>query len=144
MRPETLLPYAAPDYAEPTKEEVREALELGKLTGAAAGRLVGVTDRTVRKWTAGDQTIPYAAWRLLLIEIGKVTMNQAYFVRGSAKVRLTGFARIVDETGAIVREIDLADLGELTAQIDSVDNIFGDERCGIRFRIDDVFAAAGR
>ena len=64
------LQFADPGYLAPTPEEIRAALRAGGLTGARAGELVGVTGRTVRKWTGGEREIPYSAWRLLLIEIG--------------------------------------------------------------------------
>lgn len=64
------LPYADPGYQEPTPEDVRTALKYGGLTGSAAGALLGVTGRTVRKWTGGERDIPYSAWRLLLLGVG--------------------------------------------------------------------------
>lgn len=70
------LPFKDPRYTPPSPEEVREALRLGGLSGTQAALLLGVAStekkgsRTVRKWTGGEATIPYAAWRLLLIELG--------------------------------------------------------------------------
>ncbi|MGH8194594.1 MAG: helix-turn-helix domain-containing protein [Woeseiaceae bacterium] len=64
------VPFTDPGYTAPSPEEIREALRLGSLTGSAAGDLVGVTGRTVRKWTGGEREVPYSAWRFLLIEIG--------------------------------------------------------------------------
>lgn len=72
IRPETRLEYANPKYETPTPDEVRAVLKAGALTGSAAGDLVGVSGRTVRKWTGGEQGISYAAWRLLLMYIGVV------------------------------------------------------------------------
>lgn len=57
-------------YQPPKPEEIREALRRADLTGAVAGRLLGVDGRTIRKWTGGERDIPYSAWRLLLIETG--------------------------------------------------------------------------
>ena len=71
-RPETLLEYSDPGYEPPTKEEVKAALLAGGLTGSQAGQLLGVSSRTVRKWTGGDQGMQYSAWRLLLIALGQV------------------------------------------------------------------------
>lgn len=64
------LPFSDQQYEPPTSEEVRQALKHGGLTGAAAGQLLGVGGRTVRKWTGGERDIPYSAWRLLLIHVG--------------------------------------------------------------------------
>lgn len=63
------LPFADSGYVAPTPDEIREALRRGNFTGAAAGKLLGVTGRTIRKWVGGEREIPYSAWRLLLIEI---------------------------------------------------------------------------
>ena len=66
----TLQLYGEPDYRPPNPDEIREALRRGGLTGSRAGELLGVNGRTIRKWTGGEQTMPYSAWRLLLIYIG--------------------------------------------------------------------------
>lgn len=69
VRRETRLPYADPRYQEPTAEEIRAVLKYVGLTGSEAAALLGVkTGRTVRKWTGGEQAMPYSAWRLLLEE----------------------------------------------------------------------------
>ena len=64
------LPFANPGYLKPTTDEIRAVLRMGNLTGSAAGRLLGVNGRTVRKWTGGESDMPYSAWRLLLIHNG--------------------------------------------------------------------------
>lgn len=64
------LPFADPRYQPPTKEEIRTALKLAGFTGATAGDFLGVSGRTIRKWTGDERPIPYSAWRLLLIKIG--------------------------------------------------------------------------
>lgn len=72
----SLLKYRDRRYIHPRYYDVRKVLRLASLTGSTAGDLVGVSGRTVRKWTARDtrerdpdrSVIPYAAWRLLLIE----------------------------------------------------------------------------
>lgn len=61
-----LLEYGDPSYTDPEPEHVREVLKRGLLTGSRAASLVGVSSRTVRKWTGGDQNISYSAWRILL------------------------------------------------------------------------------
>jgi hypothetical protein len=60
-------------YVQATPNQVREVLRLSGLTGSAAGVLVGVNSRTVRKWSGGETAIPYAAWRLLCQYVGIVT-----------------------------------------------------------------------
>lgn len=43
------------------------------LSGADVAGLLGVSDsRTVRRWTSGTARMSYAAWRLLLYEVGAV------------------------------------------------------------------------
>lgn len=66
------------EWCQPTPEEVRELLSKHGLSGAGAGRIIGVDGRTVRRYTApadqkGAREIPYSAWRLLLIETGEVS-----------------------------------------------------------------------
>lgn len=77
-RPATLLPFHDPGFVAPTYIDVRAVTQRYKLTGAAVARITGVLPRTVRKWhaspaVANHAPIPYAAWRLLLIEAGLVT-----------------------------------------------------------------------
>lgn len=72
IRHETLQP--ANNWQKPTPEEVRELIKMTGLTGAQVADLLGLTpqgnksgggSRTVRRWTAGDVPIPYAAWAIL-------------------------------------------------------------------------------
>lgn len=70
LRRETRLPYTHPDYDPPGPDDFRLAMQLGSLTGAKAGDLVGVTGRAIRRYVGGDRDIPYSVWRLLLVEIG--------------------------------------------------------------------------
>lgn len=70
VRTEARLPFASERYMPPTKDEFRTVTQVLGLTGSAVGKLLGVEDRTVRRWIGGDREIPYAAWRLLLIEAG--------------------------------------------------------------------------
>lgn len=81
-RPGTLLPFHDPDFIPPTYEDLRAVNQQYGLTGAEVAQRKGVSSRTVRKWLAPPQAanhspIPYAAWRLLLIEIGAVRLGPA-------------------------------------------------------------------
>lgn len=72
IRPEALLEFAHPDYSPPTTMEIRKVLKMLGLTGSKAGELLGVGGRTIRKWTGGQNRMPYSAWRLLIIKMNKV------------------------------------------------------------------------
>lgn len=66
------LPITHAEYRHPTSDEVRLVLDDAGLTQASAAALIGVTDRTMRGWLsqgAEESMIPYAAWRLILIEL---------------------------------------------------------------------------
>lgn len=83
-KPATLLPFRDPEFVAPTHIDVRAITQRYKLTGSAVASLTGVLPRTVRKWlappgVANHAAIPYAAWRLLLIEVGLVgPINTSY------------------------------------------------------------------
>ena len=77
IRPETLRPAA--QWEPPTPDEIRELIRLTGLTGGEVAAVLGLTpqgnksgrgSRTVRRWTAGDTPIPYAAWALLAHRAG--------------------------------------------------------------------------
>lgn len=77
IRPETLTP--ANSWTQPKPEEIKKILELAGLTGGDAAELLGLTpqgnkngrgSRTVRRWTAGDISIPYAPWAILAYQAG--------------------------------------------------------------------------
>jgi DNA-binding transcriptional regulator YiaG len=70
IRQGSLLLFTNPGYQQPSPNELRAVLNAGGLTGATAAALVGVSGRTLRKWTSGDRDIPYSAWRLLIISLG--------------------------------------------------------------------------
>ena len=70
VRRETRLPFSDDRYQAPTPEEIRAAIAHGNYTGSQAGEILGVTGRTVRKWTGGEREMPYSAWRLLLLDVG--------------------------------------------------------------------------
>ena len=50
-----------------TSDLIREAGQslFGDRFQSDLARLLGVSDRTVRRWIGGDSAIPYAAWALL-------------------------------------------------------------------------------
>ena len=56
-----------------TADEYREAIEQLGLTQSAAARLLGVDDRTSRRWACGERDIPPPAERFLryLIATGR-------------------------------------------------------------------------
>jgi DNA-binding transcriptional regulator YiaG len=70
IRQGSLLLFTNPGYKRPSSNELRAALDAGGLTGATAAALLGVSGRTLRKWTSGERDIPYSAWRLLIISLG--------------------------------------------------------------------------
>lgn len=84
IRIECLRP-AEDGWEAPTADEVREVIRLiavakgvDRFTGGDVARLLGLETgnegrsrgRNVRRWTSGDQAIPYAAWCLLCYEAG--------------------------------------------------------------------------
>jgi len=76
-RSATLLPFHDPGFVAPTHADIRALTQRHDLTGSAVARITGVSPRTVRKWHAPPEAdnhspVPYAAWRLLLIETGTV------------------------------------------------------------------------
>jgi hypothetical protein len=71
--PATLLRAVDQDYRAPSPEDLRAVMALKTLSASAIADLTGVSSRTVRKWTSLPDSpnfvpIPYAAWRLLLLE----------------------------------------------------------------------------
>lgn len=87
LRPGTLLRFTDPGYEPPTHEDLRTLKTLSGKTGGELAALVGLQDaRTFRKWTAPPDAnqraqIPYAAWRLMLIELGMLTNAEQDCVR---------------------------------------------------------------
>jgi hypothetical protein len=55
------------EWTPPTVEEFRELLRVADLPASAAGQLVGVSQKKIRKWAGGEGEVPYAVWRLLCI-----------------------------------------------------------------------------
>lgn len=75
IRPETLRPFADPDYAAPTHDDLRTLLADQDMTEREAANIVGMSERAVRAWLASPGTkthakIPFAPWRLLLQAAG--------------------------------------------------------------------------
>lgn len=77
IRPETLRPAA--QWETPTPDEIRELIRLTGLSGSEVAAVLGLApqgnksgrgSRAVRRWTAGDTLIPYAAWALLAHQAG--------------------------------------------------------------------------
>lgn len=63
-----------------TPDTLRAVLARHALTGGAAGRLLAVDSRTIRKWTAAatisnHRDMPESAWWLLLILTGDITVD---------------------------------------------------------------------
>lgn len=61
----SIAPYSE-GWQAPSTDEIRALLALANLSGSKAGALVGVDGRTVRRWTGGNSTIPFACWALLV------------------------------------------------------------------------------
>ena len=71
IRPQVLLDYSDPDYVSPTPGEIKRVLASNGLSGSKAADLLGVNSRTIRKWTGGEQRMPYSAWKLLLLNVSE-------------------------------------------------------------------------
>lgn len=59
----------------PSPSTLKAFLAVGELSVSKTANRVGVIDRTVKKWRAGDKSINYCAWRVLLIEFGIIDAN---------------------------------------------------------------------
>ncbi len=64
LNPKTLS--KSDEWEQASADDVRIVLAAAALSGAGAGKLVGVDSRTPRRWTGGERSIPYAAWCLLV------------------------------------------------------------------------------
>ena len=69
IRPECLRP-ARDFWVHPKPDAVREVLRLAKLSGSRAAKLLGLGSgetgsRTIRRYTGGEQKIPYPSWAIL-------------------------------------------------------------------------------
>ncbi len=65
LRPVTLLSFNK-GWQPPTTDEIRTVLKYIDMSGGEAASRVGVNSRTVRKWTAGETTIPFAVWAIFV------------------------------------------------------------------------------
>ncbi|WP_305846487.1 hypothetical protein [Photobacterium kishitanii] len=78
-RPDSYRSIDDPLYRDPTGEEIKEVFEhlaslhsKGIVTKMLGIRGTSNPTRTITRWIDGTNTIPYAAWRLLLILDGRV------------------------------------------------------------------------
>ena len=75
LRTNTLLKFTDPEYQAPTHEDVKALKKQSGKTGKQLCTLAGIQDqRTFRRWMSppdqpGAKQIPYANWRLMLIEL---------------------------------------------------------------------------
>lgn len=77
INPRTLLDCRDPRYQHPGHEDVMYLKDSSGLTYRQLGEAVNYRGRQVQAWTARPGSaksaeIPYAAWRLLLVELGIV------------------------------------------------------------------------
>ncbi|POR05599.1 hypothetical protein AU468_00020 [Alkalispirochaeta sphaeroplastigenens] len=63
-------------YPSPTPEDLRDFMRRHGLTGSQAGALLGVNGRTIRKWTGGERSMPWASWTLLQILMGDTAADE--------------------------------------------------------------------
>jgi hypothetical protein len=62
-------------YDPPTPAELRALLSRWSLTGAAAGTAAGVTARQIRRYTGGDQAVPYGVLFTLAVKMQGVMIS---------------------------------------------------------------------
>lgn len=73
IRETCYLPFCDPGYTHPTPDEVRSLTRRLGMSGSEVANFTGMSNgRTVRKWiaptdSANARSIPYAAWRLLVL-----------------------------------------------------------------------------
>ena len=71
-----------------TADQFRAALDRLQLSRAAAGRLLGVTDQTMRRWALGKSAVPYSIVLLLrLLLSGKITADDIRAARAIASLQ---------------------------------------------------------
>ncbi len=68
-------------YEVPNGAEFREYLTKHGFSAAQAGEIIGVTSRTLRRWTASETAanrvpLPWSAWVLLQLYTGDLTVDQ--------------------------------------------------------------------
>ncbi len=68
--------YSDPEYNSPSPAEITTVIRLTGLSSAEVGKIIGVDSRNVRRYKSGQiKIMPYAAWRLLLLYLGQVTVE---------------------------------------------------------------------
>lgn len=68
IRPECFCSH--PDWKEPTANEIRAVMKMANWSAEEFSRRIGVTGRTVRRWTQGEKTIGYSSWCVLCVQAG--------------------------------------------------------------------------
>lgn len=68
-------------YTPPTGAEARALLKALGLTGAAAGNLVGVDSRTVRRWAGGERPMPFASLYTILSRQARLEVTPEHWRR---------------------------------------------------------------
>ncbi len=68
ITPDNLTPFSG--WVPPSAAGVKKALQLAGWSEVEYSRRIGVNDRTVRRWTSGEKTVPYAAWCILVAQAG--------------------------------------------------------------------------
>ncbi len=78
-RPDSYRSVDDPKYREPTPEEITEVIDhlaevhsLGVVAKQLGLKSKSNPTRTLNRWKSGENEIPYAAWRLLLVLDGRV------------------------------------------------------------------------
>ncbi len=78
-RPDSYRSIDDPDYREPTTDEIKDVIDhlssihsLGIVSKQLGLKGASNPTRTLNRWKSGENEIPYAAWRLLLILDGRV------------------------------------------------------------------------
>lgn len=79
--------YVPQVYRAPTPDEFRALLSKWELTGAAAGDLVGVKGRQIRRYTGGDADVPYAVLFTLAMKCEGIAVSIG---RWRTELRLVG------------------------------------------------------
>jgi len=71
-----------------TADQFRAALDRLQLSPAEACRLLGITDRTMRRWALGKTAVPHAVVLLLrLLLAGKITADDVRAARVVASLQ---------------------------------------------------------
>lgn len=68
--PPERLPYRSGQWKAPDPESIRWLLEEMEITQGEAAKLVGINDRSFRRYVTGERDIPYSSWVLLLMYYG--------------------------------------------------------------------------